>query len=189
MSKMVKLLKKAQQMDQTVVVGINAEGADQPITLSAQETIESRHEIFSNSKANPVVMTVMGALCLVVLGIMVLSLQLFQMMRMDKNIINELVEANKSQTQRLAFLENSFSQLETSGLKEVMPLKDAYTTLNLSVKRSKEDVNQINIQANLMRIAIEDLKTTDRLLLDKTISLNSMIKEMQQKLLVSGKEI
>jgi len=84
----------------------------------------------------------------------------------------------KKHEQKFTIIENVLTEIQEREVMELSKLKAELKLVLSDIKLQKDEIEEMVIDHNTLKVVVDDLRVTDRLLLDKYISLNQGVKDI-----------
>jgi len=98
-------------------------------------------------------------------------------------IYHNLRQVTELQEEKIGELKSELTYFKQAELENMNSLQASLDEANVSLKQNMSEFNDLFVDFKILKVLVDDLKTTDRLILDKTISLNGIVKKLNSKIL------
>lgn len=113
---------------------------------------------------------------------LIMSVHVIQKINLSQTLLMELAKQSEPQAEKLAFLTKAVETIKETDKKEMKEILSLVNQVGNNVTDQNKDIAQLVKEQRLVKSATEELKTADRLLLNKFISLNDEVNELKKQL-------
>ena len=201
MSKMLRLLNKAEMLKggSSVLVShssLTARPGGHEKYQSAHSTDDAQENSYNHTQGDIqygqttkfYILGIVAALMMASFSIF-LSYKLLSDLNMSKEISFQMLSDYQIQNDKIVMLEKSILKLEKERLVYHRESQEKISQLSTNIEQNKIDMSNLKASQNNFQEKLDDFKATNRLLFNKTISLNDEIKKLQNQLQEEGRNL
>ena len=180
MSKILKLIAKVEHMNRSpIIAGISgasltAPSAQHEDAWGFDDSTEDRPRLKRRSLRN-LLLVLIVLMALITPASLVIAYMSVTEMGKSRVMSEQFINDHKDSQEKIGQLQNAVAVLQESAHKQ----SDEISGLQVNFQQFRKESDDLSVDQGILKITVDDLKATDKLLLDKTILLSNEIKKVK----------